>query len=37
MPALAYRWRIALLLCLITTINYIDRQALTVAAPLLMD
>jgi len=37
MPILAYRWRIALLLCLITTINYIDRQALTVAAPLLMD
>jgi ACS family hexuronate transporter-like MFS transporter len=37
MPGIAYRWRIALLLCLITTINYIDRQALTVAAPLLMD
>lgn len=34
---LAYRWRIAILLCLITTINYIDRQALTVAAPLLME
>lgn len=34
---MAYRWRIAILLCLITTINYIDRQALTVAAPLLMD
>ena len=33
----AYRWRIAILLCLITTINYIDRQALTVAAPLLME
>jgi ACS family hexuronate transporter-like MFS transporter len=36
-PALAWRWRIAILLCLITTINYIDRQALTVAAPYLMD
>jgi ACS family hexuronate transporter-like MFS transporter len=34
---LAYRWRIAIMLCLITTINYIDRQALTVAAPFLMD
>ncbi len=34
---LAYRWRIAILLCLITTINYIDRQVLTVAAPLLME
>jgi ACS family hexuronate transporter-like MFS transporter len=33
----AYRWRIAILLCLITTINYIDRQALTIAAPFLMD
>ena len=33
----AYRWRIAILLCLITTINYIDRQALTVAAPFLME
>ena len=33
----AYRWRIAILLCLITTINYIDRQALTVAAPTLME
>ena len=34
---MAYRWRIAILLCLITTINYIDRQALTVAAPFLME
>ena len=34
---MAYRWRIAILLCLITTINYIDRQALTIAAPFLMD
>lgn len=38
LPAfMAYRWRIAIMLCLITTINYIDRQALTVAAPLLME
>lgn len=34
---LAWRWRIAILLCLITTVNYIDRQALTIAAPYLMD
>ena len=34
---LPYRWRIAILLCLITTINYIDRQALTMTAPLLRD
>jgi len=34
---LAWRWRIAILLCLITTINYIDRQVLTIAAPILMD
>jgi ACS family hexuronate transporter-like MFS transporter len=34
-PWLALRWRIAILLCLITTINYIDRQALSVAAPVL--
>ncbi len=25
------RWRIALMLCLITTINYLDRQALSIA------
>ena len=31
------RWRIALMLCAITTINYLDRQALSVAAPVLMD
>ena len=30
------RWQIAILLCLITTINYIDRQALAVAAPVIM-
>ena len=34
---LAVRWRIAVMLCLITTINYVDRQALAVAAPVLMD
>ena len=31
------RWRIALMLCLITTINYLDRQALSIAAPSLME
>jgi len=36
-PIFAYRWRIAILLCLITTINYIDRQALTMTSPLLKD
>lgn len=36
-PGIAYRWRIAILLCLITTINYIDRQALTMTAPILKD
>jgi len=34
---IAYRWRIAILLCLITTINYIDRQALTMTSPILKD
>lgn len=34
---LAVRWRIAVMLCLITTINYVDRQALAVAAPVLME
>jgi ACS family hexuronate transporter-like MFS transporter len=34
---LAWRWRIALLLCAITTINYLDRQALAVTVPLLLD
>ncbi len=33
----AYRWRIAILLCLITTINYIDRQALTMTSTILTD
>ena len=31
------RWRIALMLCVITTINYLDRQALSIAAPSLME
>lgn len=31
------RWWIAILLCLITTINYIDRQALAVAAPVILE
>jgi ACS family hexuronate transporter-like MFS transporter len=34
---LAIRWQIAILLCLITTINYLDRQALAVAAPVIVD
>ena len=33
---IAYRWYIAVLLCLITTINYIDRIALAVAAPVML-
>jgi MFS transporter, ACS family, hexuronate transporter len=33
---LAWRWRIALLACAITTINYLDRQALAVTAPILV-
>jgi len=32
-----YRWVIAVMLCLITTINYIDRIALSVAAPLILE
>lgn len=35
-PILAWRWRIALLLCLITTINYLDRQALAIAGPVIV-
>jgi ACS family hexuronate transporter-like MFS transporter len=31
------RWRIAILLCLATTINHIDRQSLSLAAPVLME
>ena len=34
---LAIRWQIAILLCLITTINYIDRQALAVTAPVIVE
>ncbi|MEL6447932.1 MAG: MFS transporter [Pseudomonadota bacterium] len=34
---MAVRWRIALLLCLITTINYVDRIAFSVATPTLRD
>lgn len=33
---LAVRWRVALLLCAITTINYLDRQALAVAGPIII-
>ncbi len=33
----AIRWRIAILLCVVTTINYLDRQALAVTGPLLID
>ncbi|MBM4196470.1 MAG: MFS transporter [Gammaproteobacteria bacterium] len=33
---IAWRWRIALLLCAVTAINYLDRQALAVTAPLLV-
>ena len=31
------RWQIAFLLCLITTINYLDRQALSVVGPVIVD
>ena len=34
---LAVRWRLAVMLCLITTINYLDRQAFAVAGPVLVD
>ncbi len=34
---LELRWRIAVVLCAISTINYLDRQALSVVAPVLMD
>jgi ACS family hexuronate transporter-like MFS transporter len=33
---LAVRWQIAILLCLITTINYLDRQAFAVAGPVIV-
>ncbi len=31
------RWKIAVLLCVITTINYIDRQAFAVAGPVILE
>lgn len=34
---LALRWQVAILLCLITTINYVDRQAIAVAAPVIVE
>lgn len=34
--SLGLRWWIAILLCLITTINYLDRQALAIAGPILI-
>jgi ACS family hexuronate transporter-like MFS transporter len=34
---LAVRWQMAVLLCLITTVNYVDRQAFAVAGPVLID
>ena len=37
-PALsAVRWRIAVMLCLVTAISYVDRQALSVAAPVVRE
>lgn len=32
----ALRWRVAVLLCLVTTINYLDRQALAITGPVLI-
>jgi ACS family hexuronate transporter-like MFS transporter len=32
----ALRWRVAILLCAITTINYLDRQALAITGPTVM-
>ncbi len=34
---IAVRWQIAMLLCLITTINYMDRQAFAVAGPVIVE
>lgn len=34
---IAVRWQIAILLCLITTVNYIDRQAFAVAGPVIAE
>jgi ACS family hexuronate transporter-like MFS transporter len=33
----ALRWRIAVLLCLVTAVGYVDRQALSVAAPVVRE
>jgi ACS family hexuronate transporter-like MFS transporter len=33
----AQRWRVALMLCLVTAISYVDRQALSVAAPVIRE
>jgi ACS family hexuronate transporter-like MFS transporter len=33
----AIRWRIAVLLCVITTINYLDRQALAITGPVIIE
>lgn len=32
----ALRWRVAMLLCVITTINYLDRQALAITGPVVI-
>jgi len=37
LKGIAIRWQIAVLLCLITTVNYIDRQAFAVAAPVITE
>ncbi len=34
---IAVRWQMAILLCLITTVNYIDRQAFAVAGPVITE
>ena len=34
---LAIRWQIAILLCLITTVNYVDRQAFSIVIPVIAD
>ena len=33
----ALRWRIAIMLCLVTAVSYVDRQALSVAAPVIRE
>lgn len=37
MPGVGVRWQMAVMLCLITTVNYIDRQAFAVAGPVIAD